>query len=76
MSYSGCYGRTIEKLSSNEHFEKVKTVAKQMAVDTKEWYVVVEKENGVFDFMPHESYTGSHCGKILVRLSPVPKNAT
>jgi hypothetical protein len=76
MSCRGCYGKTIEKLSSNEHFEKGKTVAKQMAVDTKEWYVVVEKENGAFDFMPQESYTGNHCGEILVRLSPVPQNAT
>ena len=68
----GCHGRMIQESSTNEFFKKICSIAKQMAVEENTWYVVVQKDDGSYSYVPEESIGESGSVKIKMRLSPMP----
>ena len=67
-------GRMIAKGSSNEQYNKVVSIAKNMALESGNWYVVICKGNGAYGFMPEAHYKVDVSGEIVLRLSPLPDN--
>jgi len=66
-----CFQKSLERTRKNEYLSKLKKMAKQMANETGDPYVVIQKNDGSFTFIPEENFSGIISGKIVVRFPQV-----
>ena len=55
----GCHQRNIDYASNDDFLEKIRRVAKSMAVDDGAWYVVYKKDDGSFAYMLEKDFKKS-----------------
>ena len=67
----GCVGRNLEYASNYDFQNKIRKIAKNMAMDEGVWYVIIKCGGGNFDFIREKDFRGEGRATIVEYVSPV-----